>query len=61
MKYEESFELEDFSTNGTYLNGTKLVKGTKYALKNNDEIGIVVVVNENSYHAMLGYIFRDSN
>ena len=44
--YEETFEIEDFSTNGTYLNGRKLQKGVKTKLKNNDEIGIVVIIDE---------------
>lgn len=44
--YEEVFTIEDFSTNGTYLNGKRLNKGEQVPIKNNDEIGIVVVIDE---------------
>ena len=64
IQYEEVFEIEDFSTNGTYLNGKKLEKGIRTAIKNNDEIGIVVILDEplkKEGILMLGYIFRDSH
>jgi pSer/pThr/pTyr-binding forkhead associated (FHA) protein len=61
--WEESFTIEDFSTNGTTLNGIKLVKGEKKELKNGDEIGIVVINDEKTGKGVLkvGYIFRDTN
>ena len=43
-EYEETYEIEDFSTNGTCLNGVKIEKGKRIPIKNNDEIGIVVRV-----------------
>ena len=43
---EEVFEIEDFSTNGTYLNGQKMKKGLKVKIKNGDEIGIIVSIDE---------------
>lgn len=46
--WEETFEIEDFSTNGTTLNGIKLVKGEKRALKNGDELGIVVLTADDA-------------
>lgn len=64
------YELEDFSTNGTFLNGVKIEKGKRIKIKNNDEIGIVVRANESvdescennkeTNRLELGYIFRDS-
>lgn len=45
-RYEEEFEIEDFSTNGTYLNGKRLTKNTPTVIRNNDEIGIVVMQPE---------------
>ena len=62
-RYEESFEIVDFSTNGTYLNGKRIPKNTPTAIKNNDEIGIVVMQPEKPGEPgslVLGYIFRDT-
>ncbi len=66
--YEETYEIEDFSTNGTCLNGVKIEKGKRIPIKNNDEIGIVVRVPDqvndsqadNVSRLELGYIFRDA-
>jgi len=62
-RYEEEFEIEDFSTNGTYLNGKRLAKNTPTVIRNNDEIGIVVMQPEKPGtpgQLVLGYIFRDT-
>ncbi|TNV78128.1 hypothetical protein FGO68_gene3462 [Halteria grandinella] len=60
--WEESFEIEDFSTNGTTLNGVKLAKGVKHTIKNGDEIGIVVLTDDKQQGVLkLGYLFRDAN
>ena len=45
-RFEEDFEIEDLSTNGTYLNGKRLAKNTPTVIRNNDEIGIVVMQPE---------------
>jgi pSer/pThr/pTyr-binding forkhead associated (FHA) protein len=48
--YDEIFEIEDKSTNGTFLNGTKLIKNEPVRIKDGDKIGLVVVsqsTNEN--------------
>jgi predicted component of type VI protein secretion system len=57
-RYEESFEVEDFSTNGTYLNGKRMVKQEKKRLKSGDELGIVVM--QPGERLVLGYVFWDA-
>ncbi|WAR03859.1 CHK2-like protein [Mya arenaria] len=38
--------LEDFSSNGTFINGDKVGKGNKQVLANNDEIGLALKKNK---------------
>ncbi len=54
------FEIEDMASNGTYLNGVKLQKGVKTRIKDEDEIGVVVMFEEERKVMKLGYIFRDA-
>eukprot|EP00347_Sterkiella_histriomuscorum_P011426 403372500 len=54
------YEIEDLSTNGTYLQGSKLGKGNKKEIKDGDEIGIIVFIEENGKQTVrLSYKFRD--
>ncbi|XP_071789769.1 serine/threonine-protein kinase Chk2-like [Asterias amurensis] len=46
--------IEDFSSNGTFLNGEKIGKGNKSVMKNNDEIALSMPKNK-------AYVFMDSN
>jgi len=61
------FEIEDFSSNGTYLNGKRLQKNKKSVLKNDDLIGIVVKMNEKQkgkaaeQEMWIGFQFRDAH
>ena len=38
--------IEDFSSNGTFLNGEKIGKGNKSVMKNNDEIALSMPKNK---------------
>jgi len=56
------FEIEDLSSNGTYVNGVRIEKGKKVRIKNGDEIGVVIIKNEiDEIEVELTYIFRDAN
>ncbi|XP_038053791.1 serine/threonine-protein kinase Chk2-like [Patiria miniata] len=46
--------IEDYSSNGTFLNGEKIGKGRKSPLKNNDEIALSLPKNK-------AYVFMDSS
>ncbi|XP_013386116.1 serine/threonine-protein kinase Chk2 [Lingula anatina] len=46
--------LEDTSSNGTFVNGSKVGKGNKQVLSNNDEIALSVARNK-------AYIYMDAN
>jgi E3 ubiquitin-protein ligase CHFR len=51
-------ELEDLSTNGTFVNGTKVGKGNRQALRNGDEISLLpasraTAVNKVKYKIMV--------
>ena len=63
VTYERIFELEDFSTNGTYHRGRKMTKGEKVRLQNGDEIGIIPEIQGETQHStyLLSYKFNDSN
>lgn len=60
-KEDEIFEIEDMSTNGTYLNGEKLEKGKKFRIYNGDEIGVIVLIEDDKKIIRLGYKFRDTH
>ena len=36
FSYQVKYEIEDFSTNGTFLNGERLEKNIRIALKDGD-------------------------
>ena len=58
-----SYEIEDFSTYGTFLNGSRLPKNTKTSIKNDDEIAIVINPNAlagGKVEVRLSYIFQDA-
>ena len=44
--------IEDFSSNGTFLNGDKIGKGRRSILKNNDEIALSMPKNKGSVTSM---------
>ena len=60
QQFEEIFEIEDMSSNGTFLNGVKLQRGVKTVIRDGDEIGVVVMFEEERKVMKLGYIFRDA-
>jgi serine/threonine-protein kinase Chk2 len=49
--------LEDFSLNGTFINGKKLGKGNKTLLNNGDEISLVSI--SGNKNCVASYIFHD--
>ena len=61
FSYHVIYEIEDFSTNGTFLNGERLEKNKRIPLKDGDQIGIIgqEEPRESGVKIILGYMFRD--